>query len=94
MTQEQLQQYQTMAKLRMADSRQALEVMSVLEEKFLSLETVDTKGVQPLVNVLDGLHNVLREDAAVQLIPRDELLSLVDDGYVEDGYIVVPKTIE
>ena len=93
MTEKELTAYEAMAKLRLTEENRAwvLDKMAVLEESFRRLEAVDTAAVAPLVSVLD-IQNVFREDVAVQLISRGELMARAAEEY--DGYFVVPKTLE
>lgn len=58
---------------------------------FEALGSIDTRGVEPLVSVLN-LTNVLREDVAAKMISREELLSNAPEQY--DGYFQAPKTLE
>ena len=51
---------------------------------------IDTRDINPLVSVLDNKRNVLRDDAAVQVVGRDELFKRAPEVY--DGCFVVPKT--
>ena len=55
------------------------------------LDDVDVSGVGPLVSVLDT-SNVMREDVAVKVISRDELLKNAPEH--NDGYVQVPAAID
>jgi len=61
-----------------------------LERGFTALETIDTGNTQPLVTVLN-MRNVLRDDIAVKLFSRDEILANAPEKY--DGFFQVPGTI-
>ncbi|MCL2433280.1 MAG: Asp-tRNA(Asn)/Glu-tRNA(Gln) amidotransferase subunit GatC [Clostridia bacterium] len=93
MTNEELQTYEAMAKLSLPPdtSEWALSAMAELEKSFAKLADIDTTGVPPLVSVLNA-QNVMREDAAAQLVSREELLECAIEEY--DGYFQVPKTLE
>ena len=58
---------------------------------FETLRQVETKGVEPLVSVLD-ITTVFREDIAKKLLTREEILSNAPEQY--DGYFQVPGTLE
>lgn len=85
--------YESMAKLDLDDETRtwAVGTISTLEESFKKLEQVDTKGVQPLVNVLD-LDNTMREDEAKKIFTREQILSNAPQE--NDGYFEVPKILE
>ena len=93
MTNEELQTYETMAKINLDTGTRewALKAISELEKDFAQLAYIDTTKIQPLVTVLDA-HDVMREDVAMQLVTRDELLERAVEQY--DGYFQVPKTLE
>ena len=88
-----LKEYEAMAKLSFTEDERAWAESEAarLLESFRALEAVDTDGVAPLVSVLD-MENVFREDVAVQLVSREELLIAAPEEY--DGYWQVPKTLE
>ena len=58
---------------------------------FAALEMIETDGVKPLVTVLN-LNNILREDVAVKLLTREEILANAPEQY--DGYFQGPGTLE
>jgi len=84
--------YETMAMLDLPDAeREALgKRLDDLAGGFSALELIETDGVEPLVTVLK-INNVLREDAAGKLLPRDEILSNAPEQC--DGYFQVPGTL-
>lgn len=86
-------EYEAMAKLCLPEEERAwmLGRAHVLELSFMALSAVDTEDVEPLVTVLD-MHNVLREDVAKKLMPREEILFNAPEQY--EGYFQVPKTFE
>ena len=61
-----------------------------LERGFAMLETIDTGNAEPLVTVLNT-RNVLRDDKALKLFSRDEILANAPEQY--DGFFQVPGTI-
>ena len=87
------QMYEPMAKLSLDSESRAWadDIIARLEGEFEKMEKVDTKGVEPLITVLD-LRNVLREDVSRQIVERDTLLANAPEEY--DGYFQVPKTID
>jgi len=93
MTELECKKYEASAKLDLpADERAwVMEQASAWEERFAALDAIDTTGVQPLVTV-SGLKNVLREDEARQLLPREEILAGAPEQY--DGYFQAPKIVE
>jgi aspartyl-tRNA(Asn)/glutamyl-tRNA(Gln) amidotransferase subunit C len=82
-----------MAKLTLTeDERQwASGLADKLKESLPALEAIDTEGVEPLITVLD-VQNVFREDVAVKMLTREELLSNAPEQC--DGYFQVPKALE
>jgi len=90
---ENIRDYEKMAKLELSENE--LERMSALADmltgSFDALAQVDTDGVEPLVTVLD-VKNVLRDDVAVKMLEREELLENAPEQYV--GYFQVPKTLD
>ena len=88
-----IKNYEAMAKLNLPDAERELISGKAdgLIEAFAALEGIDVSGVEPLVTVLD-IQNVLREDVAVKMVSREELLSSAPEHY--DGYFQVPKTLE
>ena len=87
-----IKEYESMAMLDLPDGeREALNrCFDGLVESFKAIERVSADGVQPLVSVLT-LHNVMREDIAVKLLTRDEILANAPEEY--DGYFRVPGTL-
>jgi len=85
--------YEAMAMLELADSERQLlgERLDALAGGFDALDEIGTNGVEPLVTVLE-LHNVMREDRASKLLPRDEMLANAPEQY--DGYFQVPGTLD
>jgi len=85
--------YEAMCKFTLSDeerqniSRLAGETLSALSV----LDGIDTQGVEPLVSVLD-IKNVMREDIAEKLLPREEILANAPEQY--DGYFQVPRTLD
>ena len=63
---------------------------NALTGSYAELERVDTDNVEPLVTVLD-LANVMREDVAVKILTREEILANAPEQY--DGYFQVPGTL-
>ena len=63
----------------------------LLEDSFAVLAQINTDSVEPLVSVL-GAENILRDDVAIKMISREELLKNAPEQY--DGYFQVPKTLE
>lgn len=88
-----IEDYEAMAKLSLPEAERSLirDRAQALTESFAELERVNTDGVAPLVTVLD-IKNVLREDVAVKIITRDELMSNAPEH--EDGYFHVPRTLD
>ena len=85
--------YENMAMLDLSDSERA-ELVARFDEfvsGFAALDGYDTDGVLPLVSVLD-VHNVLREDVAVKLFTRDEVLENAPEKH--DEYFQVPAAID
>ena len=93
MTKNTAQMYEPMAKLSLDSESRAWadDIIARLEGEFEKMEKVDTKGVEPLITVLD-LRNVLREDVSRQIVERETLLANAPEEY--DGYFQVPKTID
>ena len=85
--------YETLSKLSLTeDERSRISgCADMLAESFQELESYDTAGAIPLVTVLD-IQNVLREDAHVKTIPRDEILANAPDR--SGGYFRAPKILE
>ena len=85
--------YEAMAMLELADGeRETLGMrLTDLAGGFAALERIDTEGVAPLVSVL-GLHSIMREDAALKLLSRDEILLNAPEQC--DGCFQVPGTLE
>ncbi|MDR1736314.1 MAG: Asp-tRNA(Asn)/Glu-tRNA(Gln) amidotransferase subunit GatC [Oscillospiraceae bacterium] len=88
-----IEKYASSAKLALTgDEREALSARAdALIESFAALDAIDVTGVKPLVSVLD-IKNVLREDAAAKLVPREELLSAAPQRHGE--YFRVPRTLD
>jgi len=88
-----IKEYEAMAMLDLpGDERELLaERFNALEGSFAGLERINVDGVRPLVTVLD-LNNVFREDVAVKLISREEILATAPEQH--DGYFQVPGTLE
>jgi len=85
--------YESMAMLDLSDAER-VRLMERFEEVaggFATLDEYDTSDVEPLVSVLD-FHSVLREDEAIKLISRDELLKNAPEQH--DGYFLVPAAID
>ena len=85
-------EYESMAMLDFSDSeREKLGgCFNAVTAGFAALGRIDTDCVAPLVTVLN-LHSIMREDVAVKLLPRDELLANAPEEY--DGYFKVPGTL-
>jgi len=94
MDKESLKQFEKITKLELSDKEREefLVKINIEFEKFEKLLKIDTSDVEPLISVLENQKNVLREDTAQKAFSRDELLKLAHDA--NDGYFVVPKTIE
>ncbi len=88
-----IRNYESMAKLNLPEEERALlqQHAEKLERRFQDVKNADTQGSEPLITVLE-LQNVLREDRAEQIIPRDALLQSAPEAY--DGYFQVPRTID
>ena len=88
-----IKKYEAMVKLDLPpDEREWVSVRAAeLLESFRALDNVDVSGIEPLVTVLE-LRNAMREDVAVKLMSRDELLSNAPEQH--DGCFEVPKTVE
>ena len=87
-----IEEYAAVEKLRLTDEEKGWvkSCLDILEESFAKLSNVDTEGVAPLVSVLD-VTNVLRDDVAVKMLSREELLSNAPEQY--EGCYQVPKTV-
>jgi len=73
------------------DEREALtRRVNDLECGYAALEAIDTGKTQPLVSVLNS-HNILRDDKALKLFSRDEILANAPESF--DGFFQVPGTI-
>ena len=85
--------YEAMAKLSLPDAerRWVSGCAGSLLESFRALEGIDVADAKPLVTVLE-VENVLRDDVAVKLVPREELLQNAPEHY--DGYFQAPRTLE
>ena len=59
--------------------------------RFEKVAEFDAGNAEQLVNVLN-VENVMREDLPVKFIEREELLKQAPQS--EEGYYVVPKTVE
>ena len=88
-----IKQYEAMAMLELKpNERERLSArLEKLEKSFSALCNIETDGVLPLVSVLE-LRNVLREDEAIKIMPRDQILENAPEQY--DGYFQVPGTLE
>ena len=88
-----IRDYEAMAMFDMPDAeREALgKRLNDVAGGFAALERIETDGVKPLVTVLN-LNNILREDVAVKLLTRDEILANAPEQY--DGYFQGPGTLE
>lgn len=62
-----------------------------LSNDFEKLAGIDTENAQPLIQVTD-LKNVFREDVAIRMVSRDEVLANAPEQ--NNNYFQVPKTIE
>jgi aspartyl-tRNA(Asn)/glutamyl-tRNA(Gln) amidotransferase subunit C len=89
---ENIKHYEAMMKLDLTgDERQKIEAAADrLIGSFAALEGIDAQGAEPLFTVLDA-RNVLREDAAAKMLPREELLKNAPAR--EEGYFKVPRTL-
>ena len=88
-----IKDFEAMAMLDLSETERALlsTKLTDLTRGFETLERIDTKGVEPLVTVID-MHNVMREDIPVKLMPREEILANAPEQY--DGYFQVPGTLD
>jgi aspartyl-tRNA(Asn)/glutamyl-tRNA(Gln) amidotransferase subunit C len=79
-------------KLTLSDEEKAFmeAKIKILEESFAALKQIDTKGIEPLISVMD-MQNVLRDDVACKMLSRAELLANAPEQ--DDGYFQVPKTL-
>ena len=93
MTDEQIREYEAMAKLELDGEtrRWALDAINGLEGSFRKLSNADAKGAAPMVSVL-GIGGALREDAAIKIWRREQLLALAPEE--RDGYFQAPRTLE
>ena len=85
--------YENMAMLDLPDSERVelVERFDEIAGGFAALDNYDTDDVLPLVSVLD-VQNVMREDVAVKLFSRDEVLENAPEKH--DGYFQVPAAID
>jgi len=85
--------YEAMAMLDLPDDeRESLSArFDEITGGFSLLDSVCAGNAEPLVSVLE-VCNVMREDVAVKMISRDELLESAPEQY--DGYFKVPGTLE
>ena len=88
-----IKDYEAMAKLELPEAeRQWVSACADrLLQSFERLGDADAGDAPPLVTVLD-VQNVLREDVAVKLLPREALLANAPEQY--DGYFQAPKTLD
>lgn len=63
-------------------------ILSYIEQ----LKEIDTEGVEPCTHVLEGMHNVMREDEVGELLPRE--LFLANAPAHIGGMIRVPPVIK
>ena len=85
--------YESMAMLDLPEAERAglIERFDEIVSGFAALDNFDTDGALPLVSVLN-VQNVLREDVAVKLFSRDEVLENAPEKH--DGYFQVPAAID
>ena len=83
--------YEAMSKLELSETERQWVCEMSNTFHFDALESIDVSGVEPLITVLD-IKNVLREDACVKTLTREELLSNAPERY--DGYFQAPKTLD
>ena len=88
-----IKSYETMAKLNFSETERerAVNCADMLIKSFELLDKIDTRCVMPLISVLD-IKNIMREDAVIKNITRDELLSNAPEQY--EGYFQVPRTLD
>lgn len=93
MNRQELMNYEAMAKLNLPEEEREWMLCQVdyLESGFAALKDVNTKGAEPLITVLT-LQNVLREDEAVRMCSREELLANAPEQM--NGAFQVPKTLD
>jgi len=77
--------------LTVEEKNEISEYAEFLISDFEKLAEVDTAGVKPLIHGVE-LNNIFREDKAVNNIDREKLLENAPEQ--ENGYFVVPKTID
>ncbi|MDR1688355.1 MAG: Asp-tRNA(Asn)/Glu-tRNA(Gln) amidotransferase subunit GatC [Clostridiales bacterium] len=90
---ENIKDYEALAKLDLPLNERLFisEQADMLINSFEELKNTDTLGAQPLVTVLN-IQNILRDDVAVKLVSREELLENAPQQ--SDGFFQVPKTLE
>jgi aspartyl-tRNA(Asn)/glutamyl-tRNA(Gln) amidotransferase subunit C len=90
---ENIKDYEALAKLDLPLNERLFisERADMLIKSFEELKNADTQGAEPLVTVL-SIQNILRDDVAVKLVKREELLENAPQQ--SDGFFQVPKTLE
>ena len=88
-----IKEYEDMAMIETPDIEREIlsRRLGALVDGFAAIEKIDADYVTPLVTVLN-LNNIMREDVAKKLLPRDEILANAPEHY--DGFFQVPGTLE
>lgn len=86
--------FERSAKFELSDEERGkiLSTVNLMLKQFDSLSEIDTENVEPLISVLGNQTNILRADVSKKLVDREELLKLAPE--TNDGYFVVPKTVD
>ena len=71
-------------------ARLTIELNSILDS-LQPIKDVDLSGVEPTFHPIEGLVNVLREDAVVEPLAREEALR--NSSSVEDGAFLIPTIL-
>lgn len=82
-----------LSRLRFSESEKAemAEHLTNVLGHFKTLDNVNTDSLEPMAHLLNKV-NVLREDKAEVITPRDVLLANAPES--DDGCYVVPKVLE
>ena len=87
-------EFEKITKLELSEKEREeyLAKINISLDNFERLSKVNTGNVEPLIFVLENQKNVYRKDKAQKFFNREELLKGAQDS--DDGYFIVPKTIE
>ncbi len=86
-----LSNIENLAKLRIEDEQAFVKHLERMVEAFKVLKEVDTEGVEPLVDPLEGI-SPLREDIVKRGLDRITALNLAPEKYME--YYKAPSPIK